>query len=97
MPLLLYKYLILILQALSASPDYMYVILLFFYDVLIFHCTPICDKFLEHRPRVYFYKCNTFEDCDVTMTCNSDFDIAWIRSGKEDSYTAKNIKRRYNL
>ena len=67
------------------------------YDVLIFHCTPICDKFLEHRPHIYFYKCNTFEDCDVTMTCNSDFDIAWIRSGKEDSYTAKNIKRRYNL
>ena len=29
------------------------------------------------------------------MTCNSNFDIAWIRPGTEDSHTAKNIKRRH--
>lgn len=29
------------------------------------------------------------------MTKDSDIDIAFIRPGKEDSYTAKNILRRY--
>lgn len=42
---------------------------------------------------VYCYK--TYDECDKAMTENSDFDIAWIRPGKEDSYTANNIKRRY--
>ena len=40
---------------------------------------------------------NTYNECDASMTKNSDFDIAWIRPGREDSHTAKNIKRRYNL
>jgi hypothetical protein len=31
------------------------------------------------------------------MTLASDFDIAWVRPGKEDSHTAKNIKRRYGF
>ena len=31
---------------------------------------------------------------DVTMTVNSDSDIAWTRPGKEKSGTAKNVKRR---
>ena len=31
------------------------------------------------------------------MTKDSDFDIAWIRPGREDSHTALNIKRRYGL
>ena len=38
---------------------------------------------------------NTYDECDEAMTRDSDFDIAWIRPGKEDSHTAKNIKRRY--
>ena len=38
---------------------------------------------------------NTYDECDTYMTKNSDFDIAWIRPGREDSHTAKNIKRRY--
>lgn len=32
---------------------------------------------------------------DTAMTRDSDTDIAFIRPGKEDSYTAKNILRRY--
>ena len=39
----------------------------------------------------------TYDECDSYMTFDSDFDIAWIRPGREDSHTAKNIKRRYNL
>lgn len=31
---------------------------------------------------------------DTAMTKNSDYDIAWIRPGKEESGTAKNIARR---
>lgn len=41
--------------------------------------------------------CDNYDYCDATMTRHSDFDIAWIRPGREDSHTAKNIKRRYNL
>ena len=39
--------------------------------------------------------CRTYDECDAEMTKNSIFDIAWIRPGREDSHTAKNIKRRY--
>lgn len=39
--------------------------------------------------------CHTYDECDAEMTKCSDFDIAWIRPGREDSHTAKNIKRRY--
>jgi hypothetical protein len=38
-----------------------------------------------------------YDECDVSMTHDSDFDIAWIRKGRENSHTAQNIKRRYNL
>lgn len=34
------------------------------------------------------------EDVDRTMTEVSDKDIAYVRAGRENSYTAKNIKRR---
>lgn len=47
--------------------------------------------------KVCVYRCKSYDECDSIMTSISDFDIAWIRPGKEDSYTAKNIKRRYNL
>lgn len=67
------------------------------HDILIFHCIPIWDKFLEQYPNLHFYKCNTYEDCDVAMTLNSDFDIAWVRLGRENSHTANNIRRRYGL
>ena len=45
--------------------------------------------------RVHYYFCKDYDECDYSMTCNSNFDIAWIRPGKEDSHTAKNIKRRH--
>ena len=44
-----------------------------------------------------FHGCESYDDCDESMTRHSNFDIAWIRPGREDSHTAKNIKRRYNL
>ena len=50
-------------------------------------------EFNEYR----FHECNNYDDCDETMTRHSNFDIVWIRPGREDSHTAKNIKRRYNL
>jgi len=34
---------------------------------------------------------------DTAMTKNSDYDIAWIRPGKEQSGTAKNIERRNKI
>ena len=47
--------------------------------------------------RYSFRKCDNYDKCDATMTACSHFDITWIRPGKEDSHTAKNVKRRYNL
>lgn len=46
---------------------------------------------------VFFTTKNTYDECDASMTKDSDFDIAWIRPGRENSHTANNIKRRYNL
>lgn len=34
------------------------------------------------------------DERDAAMTAASDFDIAWVRPGKENSGTAKNLKRR---
>ena len=45
----------------------------------------------------YYHKCESYDECDANMTANSDFDIAWIRPGKENSHTANNIKRRYGI
>jgi hypothetical protein len=50
-------------------------------------------EFNEYR----FHEYKSYDDCDASMTRHSNFDIAWIRPGREDSHTAKNIKRRYNL
>ena len=67
------------------------------HDLLVFHCTHIPENFWDDYPNIYLYPCDDFETCDTAMTRNSDFDIAWVRLGREDSHTAKNIKRRYNL
>lgn len=67
------------------------------HDLLVFYCTNIPENFWDDYPNIYLYYCDDFETCDTAMTRNSDFDIAWIRPGREDSHTAKNIKRRYNL
>lgn len=34
------------------------------------------------------------EDRDAAMTVASDYDIAWVRPGRENSGTANNLKRR---
>lgn len=46
---------------------------------------------------INLHGCHTYDECDAEMTKSSNFDIAWIRLGREDSHTAKNIKRRYNI
>lgn len=46
---------------------------------------------------VYFKEKSTYDECDASMTIDSDFDIAWIRPGRENSHTANNIRRRYGL
>ena len=34
---------------------------------------------------------------DIAMTENSDYDIAWVRPGREKSGTQRNLNRRLNL
>ena len=56
--------------------------------------------YVEEIPRIditgaSWLRLKTYDKCDEQMTITSDFDIAWIRPGREDSHTAKNIKRRY--
>lgn len=72
------------------------------YDFISIHCVDkpkirIFGECPEVFERVFIYKCKSYDECDATMTKNSDFDIAWIRPGKENSHTAKNIKRRYGF
>ena len=79
------------LEYILSQPDYGYISL---------YCvgSPNIRPFGEHPEnfeRVFVYPCKSYDDCDSTMTLVSDFDIAWVRAGKEDSYTVKNIKRRY--
>lgn len=46
-------------------------------------------------PHIVGYRWDSYDSCDSMMTYYSDFDVAWVRPGKEDSHTAMNIKRRY--
>lgn len=46
---------------------------------------------------VYFKEKSTYDECDASMTMDSDFDIAWVRPGRENSHTANNIRRRYGF
>lgn len=52
---------------------------------------------LHNFENIDFTQCTTYDECDERMTRDSTFDVAWIRPGREDSHTAKNIKRRYNI
>jgi hypothetical protein len=36
------------------------------------------------------------EERDAALTAVSDYDIAWVRPGRENSGTAKNLQRRKN-
>lgn len=71
---------------------------------------PITIYHVEKEPRIKFggesilnfeniynIKLRTYDECDARMTSDSKFDVAWIRPGRKDSHTAKNIKRRYGL
>ena len=71
---------------------------------------PITIYHVEEEPRVkygnesvlngeniYNIKLENYDECDAQMTFDSTFDVAWIRPGREDSHTAKNIKRRYGI
>lgn len=48
-----------------------------------------------HSPTVGGFKSD--EERDAAMTKVSDYDIAWVRPGREKSGTAKNIERRAKL
>ena len=52
---------------------------------------------LEKLDNISLYNKSTYDECDASMTKDSDFDIAWIRPGREESHTALNIKRRFGL
>lgn len=52
---------------------------------------------LRNFENVHIHIKEDYDTCDRTMTKLSDFDIAWIRPGREYSHTADNIKRRYNM
>ena len=54
-------------------------------------------KYSEQYPNIISYKYKTYDECDASMTYDSEFDIAWIRPGRENSHTANNIRRRYGL
>ena len=64
-------------------------------DVTVFH------MFTKPRNNAGNFKTvggfTTNEDRDAAMTAASDYDIAWVRPGKEKSGTAKNLKRRKTL
>ena len=70
-------------------------------DTIIVYADECVMKPLGEDPlnfsRIYFKECSNYDECDEWMTYNSDFDIAWIRPGRENSHTALNIKRRYGL
>ena len=70
------------------------------FQIITIHCIDCVrlPKYSEKQyPYIMPYKCETYDECDRTMTEYSDFHIAWIRPGREDSHTAKNIKRRYGF
>ena len=46
-------------------------------------------------PKIVSQVWDVYDSCDSMMTHYSDFDVAWIRPGRENSHTAMNIKRRY--
>lgn len=71
-------------------------------QVKIVHCfqKPRYKVDIVNLPSKHWEYIGGFEndtERDTFMTQNSDFDIAWVREGKENSGTAKNIKRRMEL
>lgn len=68
-------------------------------DVYVYYVDEVrvtyCGEQLNNFYNVMLRPCISYDECDSRMTQDSDFDVAWIRPGKEDSHTAMNIKRRY--
>lgn len=81
------------LEFLLSHPDYKYIEIYYVDKVRI---QPFGDH-VDCFENLYVYSKDNYDECDEAMTKCSDFDIAWIRPGREDSHTAINIKRRYNL
>lgn len=69
-------------------------------NFVLVYCVDEPRIYLDGDP-IYMYfnmhckRRKDYDECDASMTHDSDFDIAWIRKGREDSHTAQNIKRRY--
>jgi len=69
-------------------------------DYLVLHTDKIKVYHMFEKPRncapgletVGSFKSD--EERDAAMTAASDYDIAWVRPGREDSGTARNLKRR---
>ena len=61
------------------------------------YCVKSPRIYSEFHENINVCRRNTYDECDASMTRNSDFDIAWIRPGRENSHTANNIRRRHNL
>jgi hypothetical protein len=68
-------------------------------DVYVYYVDKVRVTFFGEKItnfyNVMLRPCSSYDECDAMMTKASDFDIAWIRPGREDSHTAMNIKRRY--
>ena len=80
------------LEFILSQPDYYNSIEIFYVDEV--RVRPFGDH-ISNFENLYVNPRSTYDDCDESMTKFSDFDIAWIRPGREDSHTAMNIKRRY--
>lgn len=83
-----------LIEFLLSQPDYP--------PITIYHVDKIPRLTYGGEPlcnfeNIYFTQCTTYDECDERMTRDSAFDVAWIRPGREDSHTAKNIKRRYGF
>lgn len=79
------------LEFLLSQPIYNFITV---YYVDYVHIKPFGAD-ITNFENVYVKRRNNYNECDASMTHDSDFDIAWIRPGKENSHTSKNIDRRY--
>ena len=61
-------------------------------NAMVFHMHESPRNFEEGLQKVGGFLSDV--DRDFAMTLTSDFDIAWVRDGKEGSGTAQNIERR---
>jgi len=65
------------------------------FKVTVYHMLETPRHNVGHFPTRGGYATNTAKD--KAMTQASTFDIAWVRPGKENSGTARNIQRRHAM